>query len=498
MKIYTYYTESHKEMFENYFSKTIQDLEMVSYYGEQECASGSYYQDGWKKTTMKKVDVFIKACEENQGDIFVYSDVDIQFFGPLKETLIQELGDYDIAIQNDYLGGMCSGFFVCKGNERTLKMFESMKSNEDLYLEDQHALNMNLNFVKFKPLSHRFWTFGIYKTQWKNQNFDIPDDILMHHANWTEGLNNKYTLLNVVRNKMELKKSVQNNLDNYQEFLNVYFEEFRPEPTYPVYPPYHTGKYLEDYFFEHFNINKPNKEIFFIPVSWTTCYIENQNLLLLQEKLLSLDKVKNYFVVSQHDDAIREYLPPNTIKFCAGGNSGGTPLPLVCSSVPYYYISKYRKVDKNIFCSFVGSITHPIRKQMVEILKDDTNYYLKYGTWNNNLGLNDFENFADITGRSKYTLCPRGYGKNSFRMYEAMQFGSVPVYIYDDDWRPFKNLVDWDSFCISIHVSKLPELKNILENISEDHYKQMSDNLISVYNDFFKLESMSEKILKNL
>ena len=495
MRVYTYYTESHKILFENYFKKTIVDLEIYATFGEQECKTGSYYKDGWKKTTMKKVDVFIKAVEENMNDIFVFSDVDIQFFGPIKDQLLIELEDYDIAIQNDYNGGLCSGFFICRGNERTLKMFQNMKNNHDKYLEDQHALNMNLNFCKFKVLSPRFWTFGAYGTQWKGQNFDIPDNLLMHHSNWTEGIDNKIKLLEVVKYKQTLKKQVMDNKKEYQDFLNDYFSEFRPIPTYPVYPPYHTGKYLDMFFFNYFNSNKINKDIYYLPIDWTTCYIQSVNLPLLQEKLLSLDKSKKYFAVSQHDDAIREYLPNGTLRFCAGGNLGGIPLPLVCSRIP----SDLKvNLEKDIFCSFVGSLTHPIRQNMISILEKDIKYKLIYRQWTDKVSDVDMNNFMNITSRSIFTLCPRGYGRNSFRMYEAMQLGSIPVYIYDEDWRAFKDDINWDDFSVSIHHSNLNSLDSILSSISEDKIEQMSKNAIKAYDDFFSLEALSKKLIEKI
>jgi len=494
MKIYTYYTESHKDLFESYFSKTVEDLEIDSTIGEQECKSGSYYSDGWKKTTMKKVDVFIKAVNENIGDIFVFSDVDIQFFGPIKDALIQELGDFDIAIQNDYNGGLCSGFFVCRGNERTLRMFESMRDNHDQYLEDQHALNMNLNHCNYTILSTRFWTFGSFGTQWKGQNFEIPDNLLMHHSNWVEGIDKKVELLKIVRFKNNLKKQNLHGKDEYQLFLNNFFQEFRPEPTYPVYPPYHTGKYIEGFFFDYYNKNL-NKDIYYIPVDWTTCYIQNVSLSLLQEKLLSLDKDKKYFTVSQHDDAIKEYFPYEVIKFSAGGNMSGIPIPLVCSPIPES-IKVIR--DKDIFCSFVGSLTHPIRQKMVSILDKNSKYNLQYKTWTDKVSQSDLTNFIDITSRSIFTLCPRGYGKNSFRMYEAMQLGSIPVYIYDEDWRAFTDTINWDEFSISIHSSNLNNIDSILSNISDDKIKQMQVNVIKTYDDYFSLESMSKQIIDKL
>jgi hypothetical protein len=497
MKVYTYFTPSHKIFFDEFFSPSVEDLEIVQIMGDQDCKTGFYYTEGWKQTTMKKVDVFIKACEDNQGSVFVFSDVDIQFFGPIKQTLLEELGDYDIALQNDYLGGMCSGFFVCRGNERTLNMFKKMKENESQYLEDQHALNLNLHLVKFKPLSEKFWTFGMFKTQWKNQNFNIPDNLLMHHANWTEGIENKTNLLKFVRQKFNLKKLVSQNLHRYQEFLYDYFEEFRPNPTYPTYPPYQTGKYLEDWFIDFFKTQKIEKEIYFLPIIWTTCYIEFVKLPLLQEKLLSLDPTKEYFAVHQHDDSIREFIPFNLKKFSVGGLTGGIPLPPTCSDIPQKYI-KFQ--NRDIFASFVGSTTpsNMVRNTMINFLKDDSDFYLHYRTWENTVEEDRMLHFFDVCSRSTFTLCPRGYSYSSFRMSECMQFGSIPVYIYDTDWRPFKHVINWDEFSISIHYSQLSNLKTILKSIPEEKVKQMSKNCIEYYKKYFTREAVSNLIISML
>lgn len=498
MKIYTYYTESHRNMFENYFKKSVEGLEIVATFGDQECRTGSYYQEGWKNTTMKKVDVFIKAVEENMNGIFIFSDVDIQFFGPIKQVLIDELEDYDIAIQNDYLGGLCSGFFICRGNERTLRMFQSMKNNHEIYNEDQHALNMNLNHCKVKVLSSRFWTFGAYQQQWKGQNFDIPDNLLMHHSNWTEGIENKIRLLEIVRYKHNLKKIVKDNKEDYQKFLFDYFEEFRPNPTYPTYPPYHTGKYIEGFFCDFFlkNPGNSNSNFYYLPIDWTTSYLQINDLSLLQEKILSIDKSKKYFTVCQHDDGVKEWLPKDTMVFNVGGKFGGISIPPVCSPIP----EKYKIVrEKDIFCSFVGSITHPLREKMVRILESNKKYKLSYKGWTPSISNEDMLNFIEITSRSHFTLCPRGYSKTSFRMFECLQLKSIPVYIWDDiDWRPFTEDIDWSSFSIVININDIHHLDNILSSISEEKREKMQLAGEKAYYEHFSLESMSKKIISKL
>jgi hypothetical protein len=41
---------------------------------------------------------------------------------------------------------------------------------------------------------------------------------------------------------------------------------------------------------------------------------------------------------------------------------------------------------------------------------------------------------------TKYNLCPRGYGRNSFRFAESIQMGRVPVFLWDDvPWIPYEN-----------------------------------------------------------
>jgi hypothetical protein len=52
--------------------------------------------------------------------------------------------------------------------------------------------------------------------------------------------------------------------------------------------------------------------------------------------------------------------------------------------------------------------------------------------------------FVRMTMASLAALAPRGYGGSSFRFFEAMQLGVVPILIGEYDTRPFKPFIDWD------------------------------------------------------
>lgn len=281
------------------------------------------------------------------------------------------------------------------------------------------------------------------------------------------------------------------------------FKIFRITDDSPVYPPYHTGFYLEEYFFDFYKKNKlafDNTGYTLIPIFWTAVYRENiffkstlDRKQLLQEYLDALP-AGNYFCVSQHDDAVKEYLPKNTLSFEAGGRREGIPIPLICS--PLKNIPK--SVKKEFFCSFIGSYTHPLRREIFNLYSSDKDFKLCGGEWTAAVTDDQFKTFVDTTVKSEFTLCPRGYGASSFRLYEALQLGSIPVYISDKEWLPFNYEINWNDFCVIVKPDNLINLKNILKVISDDQKNKMLIRGKEVYKNYFTLEKTCVQILKIL
>ena len=277
----------------------------------------------------------------------------------------------------------------------------------------------------------------------------------------------------------------------------------------PPYPPYHEGMDLEDYFINFYFSNKKEFDetgYIFIPVKWTAIYNLRGDLCdSLQQNLLGLDQSKKYFTVSQHDDAPYQKLPINTLKFSAGGNIKNTiPIPLICSK-----IKDVPNTKKDVFCSFVGSITqnighmgslsHSIRMKMLDVLVNDSKYILKPKHWSPDIKEDRQKLFLDVTSRSKFCLSPRGYGSSSFRMYEAMQLKSVPVYIYHEKpFLPFENDLEWGKIAILIDYSKIEKINDILCSIDDKKYEEILSYTDRIYDDYFTLNGMSKNILKTL
>lgn len=283
--------------------------------------------------------------------------------------------------------------------------------------------------------------------------------------------------------------------------MEINFKNLRVPADYPTYPPYHKGDYLEEYFYKFYLKNKKEFDktgYTYIPIFWTNVYLTNKNAHLLQPYLNYLPKDKKYFTVSQHDDAVKEILPDGTLSFEAGGNGNGIPIPLLCSPLDKNLI---KETKKDIFCSFVGSISNNAssRVKLYQTYMNDNDFYFNQPRhWTAHVPQNNFQEFIDTTLRSEFSLCPRGYGKQSFRFYEVMQLNSIPVFVYNGEWFPFNKYIDWNEFSVVIHENEIPILKDKLKKYTTEQKEKMLKKGKEVYKEYFTMEGMSKNILRYL
>ncbi len=274
--------------------------------------------------------------------------------------------------------------------------------------------------------------------------------------------------------------------------MNQIFEDFRVDSGI-VYPPF-SQMYFEKYFYNY--IQKLNNDEItkkYIPVYWTELQISSYNITKLQHSILNtLDKQKYYFTVVQHDDGINVYMPNNVIVFGMGG-IGHIALPLTYENPQVF--EKYKNNKKHILCSFVGSITHNCRQIMVDKLSNiDDISIIANNEWTNQIDVNKQEAFLQVTSSSKFTLCPRGYGKTSFRLYEALKLGSIPIYIYDDCFLPYREILDWSKLAVLVHVGDIGNIHSIIKSISDEQINEMLE-YYKKYEYLFTYEGMCEYVV---
>jgi hypothetical protein len=215
MKTYTFYSETHK-VFLPWFN-TIKEVEPdvdVEYLEvTQTCPSGEFAEEGWNKTMADKVEYVLSAFD-HPDEYFIYSDLDVQFFQPITPLAQKVLAKHDIVFQNDSNGVRCAGFFYCRKTESTKKLFQKTLEIIGKHRDDQPAiheiLTNELVDVKTAFLPPQFFTFGAFYQHWNGQQvFPLPKGIVVHHANWVIGIDNKLKLLQAVRNNYNNKNFVK-------------------------------------------------------------------------------------------------------------------------------------------------------------------------------------------------------------------------------------------------------------------------------------------------
>ena len=202
MKLFCYNTPSHDVFYDEWFTKSIQDeFELVRVRDDsQHCKSARYRQHGWRETQIRKVRLWLRALREEE--VFVGSDVDIQWFGPTSHLLQQCIQDRDFAVQSYGDGAICSGFFICRSNARTQEMWqtvlEGLEKGESQGEEDLLRNCLRNKMVKWAELPRNvFWTpNNLYR---EHSEFKVPRGLLMHHATFVVGIDNKLKQMRHVR-----------------------------------------------------------------------------------------------------------------------------------------------------------------------------------------------------------------------------------------------------------------------------------------------------------
>ncbi len=270
------------------------------------------------------------------------------------------------------------------------------------------------------------------------------------------------------------------------------------QPFPHTYRDYH-GPWIENYFYEywckHENkfVSDEKIERIYIPIFWTDYYVKNGLLKPHQAIQNYLDKTlqrdKKYFTIVQNDDGVLEKLPKNVLVF-SSASSRDVPIPVLKGE------PKSIHVERDLRCSFIGVLDGPnnrtgLRKKMYEALRCQNNI--------NFFPSGSMKTFIEIISRSIFTLCPRGYGTTSFRLYEAIALGSIPIYIWDDiEWLPYKDRLDWKEFAISINVRDIETLPAIIDGHTEAMITKKQKKIQELHNSYFTMQGTCEQIVQML
>lgn len=87
------------------------------------------------------------------------------------------------------------------------------------------------------------------------------------------------------------------------------------------------------------------------------------------------------------------------------------------------------------------------------------------------------QDFVENMLASDYVVCVRGGGNFSYRLYETLGAGRIPLFINTDCVLPYENHIDWQRHCVWIEAD---EISSIDRRLAEFHAKLSPDDFVAL------------------
>ena len=146
-------------------------------------------------------------------------------------------------------------------------------------------------------------------------------------------------------------------------------------------------------------------------------------------------------------------------------------------------------MEKEYLYCFAGRISHKVRKVILDtkprrpdIMLTDTSNFFLFSHEGVEKRVKEQEWFGGVLEKSKFSLCPRGAGTCSIRLFETMKIGVAPV-ILSDDWI-LPDGPDWNEFAILIPEKDAHRIEEIVGSREAD-YKPMGEAAQKAYESHF-------------
>lgn len=213
---------------------------------------------------------------------------------------------------------------------------------------------------------------------------------------------------------------------------------------------------------------------------------------------------------SMHDSPRFAYVEPYSLKFLCqplanksvNRRNGVVPVPL---QMRHYeldltrdasFLEELRQTTKSFDYVYVGQIVYAAReyfRTMSYNRLDKYDFEATQPIW----GVKDTKERVDMMkdfcrrlARSKYAFAPRGVGTSSFRLYQAMMSGAVPIVSGMMDY-PFDDEVDWSEFCIINESHENYDFESLLDRTDYDTMRQKA---IDFWEEYVRIDKCDRRL----
>lgn len=155
-------------------------------------------------------------------------------------------------------------------------------------------------------------------------------------------------------------------------------------------------------------------------------------------------------------------------------------LPAFCNDIgkDIDFIREKSEIPTIGFC---GALTHPIRKIVIdEIYKSNlnTNFIIRNSFWGGDVwGTNVRTDYVNNLLNSDFIICVRGAGNFSYRFYETLCLGRIPIIIDTDIDLPFNDFIEYDNLVLKVNNVEEIEQKVVEYWNNIDDYSKLQKEL---------------------
>lgn len=158
----------------------------------------------------------------------------------------------------------------------------------------------------------------------------------------------------------------------------------------------------------------------------------------------------------------------------------------------------YREKGISPVVGFCGAITHDSRYHVIETLKENINiekhFKIRDSFWGGSIH-NKFlrDEYVQHMSESDFILCCRGAGNFSYRLYECLSLGRIPIIINTDVVLPCDDIINWQD--LGIWIDDITNINDIINKfwskLTYYDYSKKQKTCRSIYEKFLSPEGFA-------
>lgn len=245
----------------------------------------------------------------------------------------------------------------------------------------------------------------------------------------------------------------------------------------------------------------------------------NKDVLIPDNDLInkSMHYNKKLFVIYNSDNSDKLNIPNSVIlrtSFYSDDRSTNEyAIPaFVDDLIKKYFGGQFKPKNKNLkpIISFCGYDNSPCRRDALNKLKYCKNIIPNFIIRNNFWGgaingrlmkpeaFKVRQDLVNNMSEGDYAFCARGGGNFSYRFYEAMSMGKIPLFVNSKCVLPFENIIDWKKLCLWVEESEISNIEEIILNfhnsISNEEFVNKQIQCRNIWKEYLSPEGFYSKL----